>query len=290
MQEAVYSFMRKAMLEKSAADGVELVWVSADNSEAKQRADVQGLIAQHVDVLVLHAVNTATAAELVGLADKAGIPVIAMDRLPSNVAVRLYVTANSRLVGRYQAQRLAAELGGKGNVVLLEGEAGNATARDITAGNLEILAGYPDIKIVTRRAHKNWARDLAKATVEEAFAKTPGGIQGILANNSGMAMGALEAVEARPDASLVAVIGADADRDACEAIVEGRMSADVDKMPSEIARATYQAAQVVLRGERLSADAVVENGGVQVDVRLTPVRLITKENVKPAMEYRWGDL
>lgn len=290
MQEAVYSFMRKAMLEKSSADGVELVWVSADNSEAKQRADVQGLIAQGVDVLVLHAVNTATAAELVGLADKAGIPVIAMDRLPSGAAVRLYVTANSRLVGRYQAQRMALELGGKGNVVLLEGEAGNATARDITAGNLEILAGYPDIHVVVRRAHKNWARDLAKTTVEEAFSKTPGGVQGVLANNSGMAMGALEAVEARPEASLVSVIGADADRDACEAIVEGRMSADVDKMPSEIARATYQAAQLVLRGERLTADAVVDNAGVQVDVRLTPVRLITKENVKPAMEYRWGDL
>jgi ABC-type sugar transport system substrate-binding protein len=293
MQEAVYSFMRKAMLEKSSADGVELVWVSAENSESKQRADVEGLIAQGVDVLVLHAVNTATAGELVKKAAAAGIPVVAMDRLPSGVAVRLYVTANSRLVGRLQAQYLAQALGGKGNVVLLEGETGNSTARDITAGNLEILAGYPDIKLVLRRAHKNWARDLAKTTVDEAFAASKDGVQGILANNSGMAMGALEAVEGRlskADAATVVVIGADADRDACEAIIEGRLAADIDKMPTEIARATYDAAQKLIRRERLTADAVVDNAGIGTDVRLTPVKLITKDNVKPAMEYRWGDL
>ena len=289
-QEAVYGFMRKAMLEKAAADGNELIWVSAENSEAKQRADVEGLIAQGVDVLVLHAVNTAAAGALVKRADEAHIPVVAMDRLPAGVPVRLYVTANSRLVGRLQAQHLAAALGGRGNVVLLEGETGNATARDITSGNLEILAGYPEIKVVLRRAHKNWARDLARSTVEDAFAKNADGIQGVLANNSGMAMGALEAVESRKPPVPVVVIGADADRDACEAIVEGRLSADVDKMPTEIARATYEAAVKLIRGERLTADAVLDNGGASVDVRLTPVKLVTKDNVRPAMEYRWGAL
>lgn len=290
MQENVYSFMRRAMLEKSAADGADIIWVSAENSEAKQKSDVEGLIAQGVDVLVLHAVNTATAGDLVREAAAAGIPVIAMDRLPVGASVRLYVTADNRRAGQLQAQYLADKLGGKGAVVLLEGEAGNSVAQDITAGNLDVLEKYPDIKVVVRRAHKNWARDLARLTTQDAFVKYGDGISGILANNSGMAMGALEAVESRHSPSPPAVIGADADRDACEALAAGRLSADVDKMPTEIARATYEAAQRLARNERVAGDASVDNAGTLVDVKLVPVRLITRDNVKPVMEYRWGVL
>lgn len=290
MQENVYSFMRRAMLEKSAADGSDVIWVSAENSEAKQKSDVEGLIAQGVDVLVLHAVNTATAGDLVREAAAANIPVVAMDRLPVGASVRLYVTADNRRAGQLQAQYLADALGGKGDVVLLEGEAGNSVAQQITAGNLDVLEKYPDIKVVLRRSHKNWARDLARLTISDAYVKYGDEIRGILANNSGMAMGALEAAESRHPAALPVVIGADADRDACEALAAGRLSADVDKMPTEIARATYEAAQRLARGERVTGDATVDNGGTVVDVKLVPVRLVTRDNVRPVMEYRWGTL
>ena len=211
----------------------------------------------------------------------AGIPVVAMDRLPVGASVRLYVTADNRRAGRLQAQYLADKLGGKGGVVLLEGEAGNSVARDITAGNLDVLARYPEMRIVLRRAHKNWARDLARITTEDAYVKDADEIKGILANNSGMAMGALEAVESRRPPATAVVIGA---------LAAGRLAADVDKMPTEIARASYEAALSLARGERVSGDATLDNGGVTVDVKLVPVRLITPDNVRPVMEYRWGTL
>jgi D-xylose transport system substrate-binding protein len=290
MQEPVYEFMRQAMLDRRAADGVELLWVSAENSEAKQRADVEGLIAQGVDALILHSVNTATAGELARRAAAAGIPVVAMDRLPEGAPVRLYVTADSRRVGQLQAEQLARELGGRGDVVLLEGEAGNSVAEDITRGNLDVLARYPGIKIVLRRTHKNWARDLARTTTEDAYARYLNKIRGVLANNSGLAMGALDAVEkVRPKRRPV-VIGADADRDACEAIVAGQLSADVDKRPDEIGRAAYDAALRLARGEAVAGDETVDNAGVAVSVKRTPVKLITSSNVRQDMAYRWGAL
>ena len=73
-------------------------------------------------------------------------------------------------------------------------------------------------------------------------------------------------------------------------IAAGRLSADVDKNPTEIARATYEAAQQLAHGERVAGDASVDNAGTLVDVRLVPVRLVTRDNVKPVMEYRWGPL
>lgn len=289
MQEAVYGFMKGAILEEAAREGAEVIWVSAENSEAKQVADVDALLAQSVDVLILHAVNTATAAALVGKASAAGVPVVAMDRLPTGAAVRCYVTANSREVGRLQA-RFLAEKAERGAVVILEGEAGNSVAAEITAGNLEILEASPGLRVEMRRAHKSWARDLAALTVEDAVVRFGRDLRGVLANNSGMAMGAVEALRARGLADRVVTVGADADRDACAAILAGDLWADVDKMPREIGRAAMRAALQLHRGEAIKPDETVESGGVLVPVLLTPVRLVTREDAREAMRYRWPDL
>jgi ABC-type sugar transport system substrate-binding protein len=290
MNEAVYSFMQQEMLERQAADGVELVWTSAENSEAQQKEDVAVLIARRVDVIILHAVNTATARELVQKADAAGIPVVAMDRLPSGAYVRLYVTADNRRAGQRQAEYLAQKIGGKGNIVLLEGETGNSVAKDITRGNIEVLTRYPGINILLRRSHEGWSRDSARATMQEAFTRYQGDIQGILANNSAMAMGALDAAQSLHLAHPPIVVGADADRDACEAIAAGRLAADIDKLPAEIGRAAYEAALHLVRRQPVAGDATIDNARIPVKVKLTPVKLITKDNVAQDMEYRWGKL
>ena len=290
MREAVYSFMQQEMVERHAADRVELIWLSADNSAQKQKADVGSLIEQGVDVLILHPVDAVAAADLAQAAFSAGIPVIAMDRLPAGAYVRLYVTADSRRAGQLQAQALAQRLGGKGNVLILEGEAGNFVAEAMTRGNLEVLARYPDLRLLMRRTHAGWSRDLARQTTREAYALHPDGLQGVLANNSAMAMGALDAAQELGVARPALVVGADADRDACEALAAGRLAADIDKMPAEIGRAAYEAALSVIRRRPLAIDAALDNGGVSVEVKLTPVKLLTRDNVRQEMEYRWGKL
>lgn len=289
MQESVYGFMRDAMMERRAEDGVDVLWVSAEGSEAKQAADIEAFIAQDVDVIILHAVNTATAGALVRRAADAGIPVVAMDRLPGAAPVRLYVTADSRRVGQLQAEFLAERLGGRGKVAILAGEEGNSVARDITEANRAVLERHPGIAIVDVRAHRGWARDLAALTTEDLLAREPG-IAGILANNSAMAMGALEAIERAGRKGRIAVVGADADRDACEALLEGTLAADVDKKPRSIGLASYLAAIQILRGEAIPSDAPIDNGGHPVPVRLTPVTLVDASTVRDEMRYRWGDL
>src|SRR5438552_9416938 len=61
MQEAVYGFMKKAMDEQVGRDNVELIWLSAENDEAKQVSDVETLLSRKVKAVILHAVNTGAA-------------------------------------------------------------------------------------------------------------------------------------------------------------------------------------------------------------------------------------
>ncbi len=289
MQESVYGFMRDAMQERTTVDGIKLTWLSAEGSEAKQAADVDALIAQSVDVIILHAVNTATAGALIQKAADAGIPVIAMDRLPEGAPVRLYVTADSRRVGELQAEYLVERMNGRGKILILAGEDGNSVAAAITAANLATLASHPAISVIAVKSHRGWARDLATITVEDALQAEPG-ITGILANNSGMAMGAVDALERAGKSGRIPVIGADADRDACEALLTGALAADIDKKPRSIGLGAYTAALQIIRGETVASDETIDNKGTSVPVRLTPVTLIDSGTVREEMRYRWGDL
>lgn len=289
MKEAVYSFMRQAMMDNKDKYGVEVYWVSSNNNEMEQVANVEDLLAQGISVLILHPVNTAAAASIVEKAQKENVPVVSMDRLPTGANVGCHVTANSFLVGQIQAKYLVERLGGKGNIVILEGEAGHDVAREITAGNKDILKNYPDMKIVVDQAHKAWSRDLAMATTENALTSYDNNIQGILANNSGMIMGAVQALIAEGLTDKVVTVGSDADKDSCQAIIDGANDADVDKMPYQLGLGAFDVAVKIAKGELLETDTTVENGKYRVPVKFTPVRLITKENVKEIKD-RWPDL
>lgn len=289
MQEPVYAFMKQAMIERAGQDGVQLYWLSAENDEARQLADVENLIAQQVDALIIHAVHTGTSGRLVKAAKAKHIPVVAMDRLPTDSPVDVYVTADSYRVGQLQAEFVAKRLKGKGQVVILEGEAGNSVAQEITRGNKDVLAQYPGLRIVVDQAHRGWARDLALATTENAWVAHNGQIDAVLANNSGMAMGAVQALVAKGKTDQVVTVGSDADQDAVAAILEGKLSADVDKMPYELGKAAYQAALSLAAGSRPDTQTRVQNGPFAVSVRLTPVKLIDLSNVSQ-MAYRWPKL
>ncbi|KEO85179.1 substrate-binding domain-containing protein [Tumebacillus flagellatus] len=295
-QEAVYKFMEQAMRDNTEKDGVELEWVSANNDANKQMGDVENLIAKKVDVIILHAVNTGTAKNIVKKAEAAKIPVIAMDRLPDNAKVTAYVTADSFKVGQTQAEFVLKQLNNKGNVVILEGEAGNSVAKQITDGNKDIISKNPDVKIIADQPHQGWARDKAMATIENLIAKGEH-IDAVLANNSGMAMGAVQALKAKGLIDKTVVIGSDADKDASVSILHNELRADIDKKPYDLGLGAYKIAVATAKGEKwqdtvkdLGTVSSTDNGDAgKVDVLLTPIKLINKDNVKD-MEQRWGKL
>ncbi len=289
MRDPVYVSMRTAMTDRMAADGVDVLWVSSANSESKQLQDVEAMISLAVDVLIFQPVSTTGSSGMVRKAVRAGIPVVALDRLPADAPVSLYVTADSRTVGRLQARLLAERLGGSGNVLILEGEEGHSVATAITQGNLEVIAQYPGLRILMRRPHRRWDRALARLTVEEAL-DLYGRVDGILANNSSMAMGALEVLRQRGLNGRVQVVGADADYDACLAVLDGELLGEVDKRPYDLGLAAYEAALEIRQGRLRPGDEIIQNGAFRVPVRLVPVRLITRENVQVEMSSRWGAL
>ena len=287
LQEERYQKDSAYFTEEAKKLGFEPIIVSADNNPQTQTAKVENLLSQGVKALVIQPVNSKAAANLVTLAHQDKIPVVAYDRLISDAPVDFYVTQDSFKVGVLQAEAAVKATGEKGNYVILEGQAGHSVAMEITKGVKSVLEKYPNIKIVVDKAHDAWSAQAAMATVENALAQNGNKIDAILANNSGMANGAVQALVAQKLAGKVFVAGADADLAAIKNIAVGRQQLEVLKDIAPLAQTSARIAYALAKGEKPAGEAQIDNGTFKVATIATPVYPVTKNDLEERI-YKTG--
>lgn len=280
LQEERYQKDQKYFIEEAKKLGFEPVVVSADNNPQTQSAKVENLLSQGVKALVIQPVNSEAAANLVKAAHEDKVPVIAYDRMISNAPVDFYVTQDSFQVGVLQAEAAVKATGGKGNFVILMGQAGHSVANEITRGVESVLKKHPGVKVVMKKNHENWSSSLAMQTVENALTQTKNNIQAVIANNSGMARGAVQALNEQGLAGKVFVAGADADLAAIKDIVAGKQQFEVLKDIAPLAQTAAQVAFQLAQGQKPKATQTVESGKFKVSSIATPVYGITKDNLE----------
>lgn len=280
LQEERYQKDQKFFTDEAKKLGFEPIMVSAENNSQTQTAKVENLLSMGVKALVIQPVNSKAAANLVRLAHQDKVPVVAYDRMIADAPVDFYVTQDSFQVGVLQAEAAVKATGGKGNYVLLLGQAGHSVANEITRGVKSVLAKNPGVKVVVERSHDNWSTSLAMATVENALTQYKNKIDAVLANNSGMAQGAVQALAEQGLAGKVFVAGADADLAAIKNIVAGRQSFEVLKDIAPLAQTSAQVAFQLATGKTPTPTTTIMSGKHKVPVIATPVYAIDKDNVE----------
>lgn len=271
MQEERYQRDKRVFEETVKALGGQMVFASCNNSEQSQAAEVDNLLSQGVDALVIQPVNGDTASAFVKQAKADGIPVVAYDRLIKNAPIDAYITEDSKRVGRLQAEAAVKATKGKGNYIILMGQAGHSVAEARTAGILEVLKNYPEVKVVVKQYHAGWSPNLAMQTTENALTQYKNNIQAILANNSGMAHGAVQALEEQKLAGKVFVAGADADLASIQNIVSGKQSFEVFISITDMAKRAAEVGMALAKKTEWKHDSELNNGMKAVRTVNTPV-------------------
>jgi D-xylose transport system substrate-binding protein len=281
MQEERYQRDKKVFEETVQKLGGQVVFASCNNNEQTQSAQVDNLLSQGVKVLVIQPVNGDTASAFVKQAKQDGVAIVDYDRLIKNAPIDAYITEDSIKVGELQAEAAVKATGGKGNYVLLMGQAGHSVAEDRTKGIMNVLAKHPGIKVVAKQYHNGWSPSLAMQTAENALTQNKNNVQAILANNSGMAHGAVQAVEEQKLTGKVFVAGADADLAAIRDIVAGKQQFEVFISINDMARRAGEVAMALAKREDFKFDSQVENGAGQVKTVNTPVFPVDKSQIEP---------
>jgi ribose transport system substrate-binding protein len=219
---------RVAMVEgnqkwaKEHLPNVELVVTDGQNNSGKQVSDVESLLAQSIDVLMISPLTEQALTPVVSDAMGAGIPVIALDR-KVNTEVTTYITAQNEPIARQAGEFFAEKLGGKGNIVQIEGTAGSSSAVERKKGFEDVIATHPDMKIVATQ-NADYLRENAAKFMEDVLQRFgPGQIQGVYAHNDEMALGALTAIEAAGRQKEIMVTGLDGQNNAIQAVSDGKL-------------------------------------------------------------------
>jgi ribose transport system substrate-binding protein len=170
----------------------QLLITDANNSPSKQVSDVQDLVERGVDILLVSASKADALDAVVTRAMRNGIPVIMVDRRITSDNFVSFVTASDLVLGRMYAQWLVEKLNGKGNIVMLPGQAGASPAELRIAAARSIFAQYPDIKILDMQ-YTDWSAPKAKSIMSAMIQKFGDQIDGVWNDSGVQGGGALEA-------------------------------------------------------------------------------------------------
>lgn len=281
LNEERYAKDKKYFEEKAKSLGAQVIFASANSDVATQMSKVENLLSLGVRALVIQPVDSNASASMAEAARKEGVPVIAYDRIINGAPIDLYVTQDSFQVGVLQAEAAVKATNQKGNFIILSGAEGHSVAEAITSGVLSVLKKYPNIKVVAQQYHAGWSAELALKTVENVLTREHNKIDAILANNSGMAHGAVQAVSEQKLDGKIFVAGADADLAAIKDIVKGKQSFEVLKDIRPLAEAAAAAAVQLAEKKPIVADGTVDNkSGAPVKVINTPVYPIRLEDIE----------
>ena len=214
---------------EAKAKGAEVTIVAADEQTDKQLGQVENFISQKVDAIIVIAVDTDAAGPMTEKAQAANIPLVYVNRRPADLPETVpYVGSDSLVSGTLEMTELAKLAGGKGNVVILQGDPANEAAVLRTKGCEDVVAKNPDMKVI-KKATGMWARDKGQ-TVMENWLQAGDEINVVCANNDEMALGAINAIKAankKLGAGGILVGGVDATADALAALKAGDLATTV---------------------------------------------------------------
>ncbi len=229
-------------LEKYLTEmGHEVTVVDGKNDQAEQTNQINSFIADKVDVLIVNLVQSSAAATVIDLVKAAGIPTVFINREPTAEDMQLwdkiaYVGADARQSGTFQGEIIAAtenkgDYNGNGTVdyVMIVGDPENVDAQYRTEFSIKALedAGLKVNKLFEQRG--DWAQEKGQELSATALAQFGNEIDVIFCNNDGMALGALQSIEAagRTVGKDIYLVGVDALPEVVQLVMEGRVTGTV---------------------------------------------------------------
>ncbi|MFF4399536.1 substrate-binding domain-containing protein [Streptomyces sp. NPDC001480] len=215
---------------KSLCPGCSVTYANAENDATRQSQQMISMITKGARVLIVDAADTRAVRSSVQEARRAGVHVVAYDRLAEG-PVSGYVSFDGAQVGRLQGEALLSAMGDharRGSVVMMNGDPVSPNAAWYRRGALSVLEGK--VRIGRSYDTPGWSTENAHANMAAAIAALgPDRIGGVLAANDAMAAGVISALKGARVRSLPPVTGQDAELDAVRRIVKGEQYMTVYK-------------------------------------------------------------
>ncbi|MGR5176645.1 galactose/glucose ABC transporter substrate-binding protein MglB [Vibrio parahaemolyticus] len=258
------SVVRQAIEKEAGQDSdTRILMNDSQNSQSMQNDQVDVMLARGVQALAINLVDPAAAPTIIQKAKMDDVPIVFYNKEPSAKALAsydkaYYVGTDSKESGIIQGDLIAQQWkanptwdkNGDGvlSYVLLKGEPGHPDAEARTTYSVKTIN---ENGIKTEELHMDtgmWDTAMAKDKMD-AWLSGPNGskIEVVIANNDGMAMGAVEALKGA--GADIPVFGVDALAEALALIKSGEMAGTVLNDADSQAKATFELARNLANGK-----------------------------------------
>jgi ribose transport system substrate-binding protein len=192
-------------------------FIPRSEAPPEQLGLIDEVISNKPDAIVLAPFDPKAMMPAVDELNAAGIPVTNVNERLAGGNVVAYVGTDDYQLARTTARFLLDATGKKGNVVILEGPDNLPTSIARVKAYKDTLKDYPEIKLLGSKS-ANYARAPA-VDIMKSFLRLYPQIDGVLAANDPMAIGAIESLKAANKKALV--IGINASREVIEFVKSG---------------------------------------------------------------------
>nr|WP_072514287.1 sugar ABC transporter substrate-binding protein [Ndongobacter massiliensis] len=209
------------------AYGVQSDILTCESDDNKQLQGIKDYIAQYGDkaCFVVDPSSTANTVNIAETCEEAGVYVAILFHRADGLYPKdfpHFVTSlalDDITIGKATAKALFESIGGKGQVVELQGLLGDDSAANRHKAFEEALKDYPDIEVVDSQT-ASWSQSDAMALTENWIVNYPD-LKGVFSANDTMALGAIEALKNAGKNGAVKVSGCDGIEAALTAVKNG---------------------------------------------------------------------
>lgn len=194
------------------------------DSIPEQMSQIEDAITKRPNAVVFIPVDAKAMTPGIEKFNAAGIPVVNLTDRAEGANFVSFMGCDDEAVAYQTAKFLLEKLGGKGNVVIIEGVGGSSNNQRRTAGYNRAIKEFPNVKLLASQPG-NFQRTQALQVMENLL-QAHKQIDGVLAANDAMALGAIEALDAANRKA--GVIGVNGTKEAIDSIKAGKLLATGD--------------------------------------------------------------
>jgi ribose transport system substrate-binding protein len=240
--------------KKAAQDlGVDLVLLGPPKEQdiAGQIAVIEDMINKKVDALIITPVDSVGVTPVVQKANKAKIPVIAVNTAIIGGKVESFIATDNYKAAELAAQWMAKRLDGKGNLVVIQGMIASETGKDRWEGFKNCIEkNYPAMKIVAA-IPGDWVDEKALQGMEDAIRANPQ-IDGVFSAWDGGALAAHRALTEANRKNKTVICGFDCYPQSLKLMKQGTFEADIAQYAFKQGYEGVKAAVMVARGQKVA--------------------------------------
>jgi ribose transport system substrate-binding protein len=251
--------------KKLGGPNVKITTVSSNYDLNTQVGQIENFIANKTDIILVNAVDPKAIEPVLKKAADAGVVVVAFD--VAAAGAQATVMSDNTAAGTTSCEYLAKHIGGKGNVVIINGPPVSSVI-DRVKGCEKVLSA-DGIKVLSDNQNAKGSRDGGLSVMQDLLTANPK-IDGVFAINDPTAIGADLAIKQahRDDIKLITSVDGSPDGEAGLKDKASLFAATAAQNPYKMASLAIEEGYGLLQGK-----------SPKEKILLLPVPLVTKDNI-----------